>query len=70
MLWNFSGKPESSVKLDSFTGADEVSSYAERAIAWAIENGIISGRGNGVLDPLGTATRAEAATILMNYIGK
>ena len=34
---------------------------------WAVSVGVISGKGNGVLDPKGTATRAEVAQIVMNY---
>lgn len=54
-----------SAPLDRFTDAGQVSSYAVEPIAWAVGSGLISGMEDGRLSPLGTATRAEVATILM-----
>ncbi len=48
-----------------FTDADKISDYATSAIGWAIDKGIMNGKGDGVLDPSGNATRAEAAAILI-----
>ena len=31
-------------------------------------NGIVMGKGNGILDPKGNATRAEAATMIMRFL--
>lgn len=56
--------------LAGFPDADSVPSWARTAMAWAVGNGLISGVGeNGVsyLRPEGCATRAQVATILMNY---
>lgn len=56
--------------LAGFPDADSVPSWARTAMAWAVGNGLISGVGeNGVsyLRPDGCATRAQVATILMNY---
>ena len=36
-------------------------------MVWAINHGVITGNGAGELNPLGTATRAEVATILMRF---
>ena len=36
-------------------------------MCWAIENGIVTGKGNAVLDPTGTATRAEVAAMLTRF---
>ena len=36
-------------------------------MAWAVGAGLLNGKDGGVLDPGGSATRAEVATILMNY---
>ena len=45
-------------------------SYALDALCWATENGIINGKGGGILDPRGQATRAQVAQMLMNYLRK
>ena len=39
-------------------------SYYEKAVAWAIENGITTGVGNGKFDPTGACTRAQIAAFL------
>lgn len=43
----------------------EISDWALTAMAWAVDQGILSGKTGNQLDPKGTATRAEAATMLM-----
>lgn len=75
ILYNYTQQfaPESLTETGSLTGfpdADSVPSWARTAMAWAVGNGLISGVGeNGVsyLRPEGCATRAQVATILMNY---
>lgn len=75
ILYNYTKQfaPESLMETGSLTGfpdADSVPSWARTAMAWAVGNGLISGVGeNGVsyLRPEGCATRAQVATILMNY---
>lgn len=52
--------------LSGFTDADQVDSWALAGVEWAVANGIISGKGNNMLDPRGTAMRSELAQILMN----
>ena len=37
-------------------------------LCWAVEHRIMSGKGDGILDPTGTATRAEVAQMLMSYL--
>jgi len=39
-------------------------SYYAQAVAWAVENGITTGVGNGHFDPTGTCTRAQIAAFL------
>ena len=51
--------------LSGFKDAGRVSDYAREAMAWAVSKGIISGA-DGKLMPQGTATRAQAAQMLMN----
>ena len=59
------GNPE---VLNTFTDAGSISSYAKDAMAWAVENGILTGKTDTTLDPKGNATRAEIATVLMRFI--
>lgn len=47
--------------LDSFTDKGSASAWAQEAIKWAVGNGIMGGKENNLLDPKGTATRAEIA---------
>ncbi|MPM08903.1 hypothetical protein SDC9_55219 [bioreactor metagenome] len=54
--------------MTQFTDSAVISSWASGAVKWAVSAGLISGKGNGILDPTGTATRAEIATILMRFI--
>ena len=68
MFWRYMGSPASSGDLSGFTDADQISDYAQEAVRWAVENGIMHGRDNGVLDCAGQTTRAELATIFMNFI--
>lgn len=68
MLWRYAGKPTASGTTLNFNDADKVSSWALDAIRWATENSIINGKGNGILDPKGFATRAEVAQMLKNYL--
>lgn len=68
MLYNYAGKPEVDGDISSFTDSDKAAKWAKRSLAWAVENGLISGRGNGILAPKANATRAEACTIIINFI--
>ena len=54
-------------ELSSFTDGASTSSWAAEAVRWAVGSGLLSGKGGGVLDPRGTATRAEAASIFMRF---
>lgn len=67
MLWRYAGEPASSYSLSAFTDADSVSSWAEPAMRWAVENGIITGVTESTLVPQGTATRAQCAAMLMRF---
>ena len=59
--------PTSSQTLEGFTDTDKISSYALNALRWAVEQDILQGKGDGVLDPTGQATRAEVAAILQRF---
>ena len=68
MLWRFAGEPTSAYSLSAYTDASSVSDYAETAMAWAVENGIITGMTDTTIEPQGTATRAQCAAMLMRFI--
>ena len=53
--------------LDAFSDASGVSGYAIAPMRWAVASGLISGKGNGILDPKGNATRAQVAVILTRF---
>ena len=53
--------------LGAFRDADRVSAYAITPMRWAVGLRILNGKGDALLDPAGTATRAEIAQILLNY---
>ena len=67
MLWRYAGEPASDCSLAAFTDAESVSGYAAAAMAWAVENGIITGVTATTLVPQGTATRAQCAAMLMRF---
>lgn len=53
--------------LNGFADRDAISDYAGDAVAWAVGVGLISGMGDGSINPGGTASRAQVATILARY---
>lgn len=53
---------------ESFADSGKISSWAGTAMDWAVEAKLIQGKGNGILDPNGTATRAEVAAILERFV--
>ncbi len=67
MLWRYAGSPASAGTLDGFNDRDKIHAWAADALAWAVKQKIVSGRGGGILDPIGQATRAEVAAMLMRY---
>ena len=68
MLWRYYGSPSAAGTLTGFTDAGQVSGYAQEAMAWAVENGVVNGFGDGRIGPKGQATRAQVAQILMNLL--
>lgn len=54
--------------LGSFTDSGKVSSYAREPMSWAVGAGLISGVGEGRLDPGGSATRAQVAAIFTRFM--
>ncbi len=68
MLWRVAGSPAATGKELNFADASDASSFADEALRWATELGILTGKGDGSLDPLGSATRAEVSAMLMRFI--
>ena len=56
--------------LDKFKDADKITDYAKTAMQWAVGSGLVKGKSGNLLDPQGTATRAEIATMLHRFIEK
>jgi|GEM_PF-690535 len=52
----------------AFADADIISSWAAEAVASMYAAEIINGKGEGIFDPSGNATRAEVATLFMNFM--
>ena len=56
--------------LDKFEDADKITDYAKTVMQWAVGNGLIKGKAETLLDPQGTATRAEIAAMLHRFVEK
>ena len=56
--------------LDKFKDADKITDYAKTAMGWAVGSGLVKGKSGNLLDPQGTATRAEIAAMLHRFIEK
>ena len=67
-LWRATGSPEPKA-MSSFADVSTDAYYA-KAVAWAVENGITTGTGDGKFSPDATCTRAQSVTFLFRAIGK
>ena len=54
--------------LDKFEDADKITDYAKTVMQWAVGNRLIKGKSETLLDPQGTATRAEIAAMLHRFV--
>lgn len=68
MLFRYAGSPTATGEGKTFTDGANVAAWAIEATDWAVKSGILSGKNDGRLDPAGTATRAEVATMLERLI--
>ena len=69
-LWRAAGSPEPQSMNHSFTDV-KAGSYYEKAVIWAVENGITSGKGSSTtFQPDTTCNRAEVVTFLWRSKGK
>ncbi len=64
-LWRAAGSPEPK-NVGSFSDVP-ASAYYAKAVAWAVENGITTGTGDGMFSPDAVCTRAQAVTFLWRY---
>ena len=67
-LYRWKGTPaveNADATLAAFPDSGRVSPFAREAMAWAVQNGIISGTKSGNLAPQSSASRAQIATIVM-----
>ena len=55
---------------DTCKDADKITDYAKTAMQWAVGSGLVKGKSGNLLDPQGTATRAEIAAMLHRFIEK
>ena len=67
MLWRCAGEPTVDFLLTA-KDAGEVSAWAYEAMRWAVAEHIIEGDEAGLITPTATATRAQAAAILMRFV--
>ena len=75
ILWNYAkykGKYiGGAVVTSKYTDWNKITGYARPAMIWAVDKGVITGKDNGTrIDPQGTATRAETAGMIYNYLTK
>lgn len=68
MLYRYAKAGKVNGNLSAFTDATSVSGWAKDAVAWAVEQGIITGKDGGILDPKGQATRTEVAQMVKNFM--
>ncbi|MDR1638565.1 MAG: S-layer homology domain-containing protein, partial [Clostridiales bacterium] len=66
--WQGKGSTEDLVLAPGYDDASQISDWAYEAVAWNSKNGIVSGISGNIMSPKGTATRAQAAQVLMNYL--
>ena len=67
MLYRYCGSPAVSGSLRGYADGSSVSDWAEDAMLWAIEQGLIEGVGDNKLAPAADTTRAQLAQILMRF---
>ena len=68
MLYRYVGSPAVSGSIGNYSDADSISSWAQNAMVWAVQQGLIAGMDDGTLNPQGTATRTQVAAIFQRFI--
>ncbi len=76
LLFNFSGGKSgmetmfTSIYDQNYTDSAEIASWAKKAVYWGVYSELIKGTTEVTIEPNGTATRAQMARLLVNYIEK
>lgn len=68
MLYRYVGSPAVSGTVGNYSDADSISNWAQDAMVWAVQQGLIAGMDDGTLNPQGTATRTQVAAIFQRFI--
>ncbi len=68
ILWRYAGSPDVREAPADFADESRLPAFAVKAVDWAQENGVVSGKANNLFDPKGEVTRAEIAAILYRYL--
>jgi hypothetical protein len=68
ILWRAAGSPEPTQTALGFTDAGTISDYAQKAMLWVNENGIVGGYTDNTVKPQASASRAETARMIMTYL--
>ena len=66
VLWRYAESPDESGS--DFADEKDIAPYAAQAVDWARANRVVNGKPGNLFDPKGSATRAELATILQNFL--
>lgn len=67
ILWRQAGSPQAD-DAQAFADQQQVSAFAQDAVAWARANSVINGKENNTFDPQAGATRAEVAAMLQRFL--
>ena len=67
IFWRYEGSPDSETGA-GFADEEDISDYAAEAVDWARANGIVNGMEGNYFLPQDSATRAQVATLLQNYL--
>jgi hypothetical protein len=70
MLWRYAGSPTPTLTKLDYPDAADASSWAQTALRWAGETGVLDGVSQGSLSPKAQATRAQAAQMIANLLSR
>ncbi|MEG0940631.1 MAG: S8 family serine peptidase [Oscillospiraceae bacterium] len=65
--YNLSDGSYNEKSVENYTDYSKVSSWAKQSMAWAVENGLLSGRTSTTLAPMSNAKRCEVASIISRF---